>query len=117
MGHHKGKTMKHEHSKSQQMKTSQRFWQAFIVARQAAEPGHPGKTALPYPSAWQQDKTVLGFGQLDDFQAYPMYTRCLCRLIASVSLVHESQLHVLPRFFLPRSRQFAYLSPILFIGR
>src|SRR6266566_5336327 len=117
MSHYKGKTMKHEHSKSQQVKTSQRLWQAFKVASQATEPCHPGKTALHHPSARQQNEATLGLGQFDDFQAYPLCLGRLCRFIASVALIHESQLDMVARHFLDSGGQFAHLSAILLIGR
>ena len=50
MSHQKDKTMKHEHSESQQVKARQGLWQALIIASQATKARHPGKTAL-HPSA------------------------------------------------------------------
>ncbi len=41
--------MKHEHSKSQQVKTGQRLRQAFIIACQTTKASHPGKTTLDNP--------------------------------------------------------------------
>src|SRR5437588_11771687 len=107
MSHYKSKTMKHEHSKSQQVKTHQRLWQALIVASQATKARHPGKTALYDPSAWQQDESSLGLGQFDDFQAHSLVFGCLCGLIARVALIDESQLHALSCHFLHGGSQFA----------
>jgi hypothetical protein len=42
--------MQYEHSKSQQVKTHQRLWQALIVASQATKPRHSGKRALSDPA-------------------------------------------------------------------
>src|SRR5450755_171150 len=89
MSHYKGKTMKHEHGKSQQVKTNQRLWQAFIIASQTAKPCHPGKTALDDPAARQQNEAMLGLRQFDDVQAYPMCLGCLCWLITSVALIPD----------------------------
>ncbi len=50
MSHYKGKTMKHEHSKSQQVETDQGLWQALIVASQTTKARHPGKRALNNPA-------------------------------------------------------------------
>ena len=107
MSHYKGKTMKHEHGKSQQVKTNQRLWQAFIIASQAAKPCHPGKTAFDDPATRQQDEAMLGLRQFDDLQAYPMCFGSLCWLITSVALIHESQLDMVACRFLDGGGQFA----------
>ena len=77
--------MKHEHSESQQMKTSQRFWPTLIVASQATKTGCPGKTALNNPSARQQNEATFGFWQFDHLQTYPLVwqpvlAHCPCNL-------------------------------------
>src|SRR5258708_15555160 len=99
MSHYKSKTMKHKHSKSQQMQTYQRLWQTLVLASQATKSGHPSKTALHDPSAWQQDEPLLCFWQFYDVQAYPVSLSCLCWIIASVSLGYESQLYQLSALF------------------
>ncbi len=99
--------MEHEHGKCQQVKTSQRLWQAFIVASQAAKPCHPGKTALDDPATRQQDEAMLGLRQFDDLQTYPMCFGCLCWLITSVALICESQLDMVACRFLDSGGQFA----------
>ena len=81
--------MKHEHGKSQHVKTSQRLWQAGIRASQAAKACHPGATALHYPSARQQNEAMLGLWQFDDLQTYALCFGCLCGLIARVSLIPD----------------------------
>lgn len=50
MSHYQGKTMQHEHSESQQVKTRQRLGQALVVAYQAAETADPGQAALNDPA-------------------------------------------------------------------
>jgi hypothetical protein len=117
MSHYKGKTMKHEHGESQQVKTSQRLWQALIVASQAAKSCHPGETALHHPSSRQQNEASLGLWQFDDLQTYALCFGCLGWLIARVSLIDESQLDMVACRFLDGGSQFAHLSAILLIGR
>src|SRR6266568_5310259 len=117
MGHYKGKTMQHEHSKRQQVKTCQCLRQAFIVASQTTKARHPSKAALHDPSAWQQDEPTLGLGQFDHFQAHALFLGSLCWLITGVSLIHESQLHAVSCYLLHGGSQLAHLSPILLIGR
>src|ERR1700730_6540504 len=117
MGHYKSKTMKHEHSKSQQVKTGQRFWPALIVASQATKPCRPGKTALHDPSAWQQDEAAFGLWQFDHLQAYSLLASSLSRLITGVALINKRQLDMVARHFLDSGSQFAHLSAILLIRR
>jgi hypothetical protein len=117
MSHQKGKTMQHEHSKSQQVKTRQRFWQAFIGTCQTTKARHPGKRAFHHPPAWQQDEAPLGLGQFDDFQAHPLLLSRLCRSLARVASIYESQLHVVSGHLLDGCGQLAHLRSILLIGR
>src|SRR6266487_5121033 len=107
MSHYKGKTMKHEHGKRQQVKTRQRLWQAGIRASQAAKSCHPGETALHHPSARQQNEATPGLGQFDDLQTYSLCFGCLGWLIARVSLIDESQLDMVACRFLDGGCQFA----------
>src|SRR3954462_8044834 len=92
MSHEKGKALKHQDSKSQDMKTSQRFGPTFIIAGQPTKTCHPSKTALDHPSARQQDKTSLGFGQFDHFQANTLFLRSLRWSIAGVALIDKRDL-------------------------
>ncbi len=117
MSHNKGKTMKHEYSESQQMKTRQRLWPALIVTSQTTKTSRPSKTALHDPSARQQDKAAFGLWQFDDLQTYSVCLGRLCRLITRVSLIDERHLDMRARDFLDSRSQSAYLSPILLIGR
>ena len=109
--------MKHEHSKGQQMKTSQRLGVALVVACQSTKPAHPGKTALHNPSTWKQHKPTLGIRQPDDIQVDPLLLGCLAWGLPGVALVHEGQFDALSCRFLHHSGQFADLRPILLIGR
>src|SRR5450759_2657292 len=116
MSHNKGKSMKHEHSKSQQVKTRQRLWQPFIVASQATKTRHPGKTALHEPTPRQQHETALGMWQLDDLQLHTLLFGLLSRHFARVSLIDKGQFHRVPGDVLHGLSQFAYLGTVLFIG-
>src|SRR5581483_7578034 len=108
MSHYRSKTMKHKHGKSQQVKTSQRLWQALIVASQTAKACHPGETALHDPAARQQNEAMLGLRQFDELQTYALCFGCLGWLIARVSLIDESQLDMIACRFLDGGGQFTH---------
>ena len=39
---------------------------ALIIPDQATKADSPGKGSFNHPAPWQQDKTLLGFAQLDE---------------------------------------------------
>src|SRR5450755_633302 len=98
MSHYRGKTMKHEHGKSQQVKTCHCLGQALVVTSQAAKARHPGKTALYYLSARQQNEAMFRLWQFDDLQPDALCFGCLCWLIARIALVHKGQFDVVARY-------------------
>src|SRR5690349_19721813 len=93
MSHQKSKAMKHEHDKSQDMKTSQRLWPALVIASQAPKAGRPGETALHHPSARQQHEAAFGLWQCDHLQAYALRCRRLSRFLTGVASIDVGQLH------------------------
>src|SRR5689334_6183236 len=117
MSHQKSKPMKHEHRKSEQVKTCQRLWKALVVASQATKARHPSEGSLHDPSPGQEHKTTFGLWQLNDLQSDPVRTRLLCRFIAGVASINKGQFDRFARGFLDSGGQFAYLGPILFISR
>lgn len=80
------KTTRHENGKGQEMQTSQGLKQSFTVASEAAKASHPAKAPLDHPPSRQKDKALLGFWQLDDFEADAVLLGCL---VACVSLIHK----------------------------
>src|SRR5438045_1887426 len=113
MSHHKGKTMKHEHGKSQHVKTCQRLGPTFVIASQASKTRHPRERAFNDPSAGQQNEASLGLWQLDHFQAHPVSSGGGAGWLAGVSLIHVCQFDMVSRFFLYRCGKKADLSSIL----
>src|SRR5205807_2318896 len=107
MSHDKGKTMKHEDSESQQVKTGQYVWQPFVVTGQATKTRHPGKTSLNDPTSGQQDEATLGLWQFDHFQTDAMRFRLSRWHIACISLISIRQLYLVPCHFLDGCCQFA----------
>ncbi|SRR5581483_6624755 len=90
MSHEKSKAMKHQHGKSQHVKTSQGFGPPLIIAGQPPKTGYPGKGAFHDPAARQQDKTAFGFGQFDHFQANAAFLRRMRRSITGIPLSASS---------------------------
>ena len=84
--------MRHQHGEGNEMQAGQRLRQAFVVASQAAEARHPGKTAFDYPTPRQQHKAALGGGQLDDFQPDAIRLSVSSGLVAGIPLVHKGNL-------------------------
>jgi hypothetical protein len=104
MSHDKGRTMKHEQRKSQHVKTNQGFWPALVVAGQTTEPCCPGKTARNNPPTRQHDDAARRLWQCDNLHMSPLGIGRLCRLLAGVPLIHESDLDMGVRDFLDSHR-------------
>lgn len=68
------KASQQQDGESQVMQPGQGLKQPFVIARQTPEAGRPGETALHHPPAGQQDETLAGLRQLDDFQLQAMLT-------------------------------------------
>lgn len=61
--------MKHRTTENDEMQTSPRFRQPFVIPRQAAEAALPGEGALHGPVArGKSDEAMLGFRQLDHLE-------------------------------------------------
>src|SRR5579859_5824780 len=116
MASEKSKTMKHEYSKSQQVKTYQDIRQALGVVSLASKTCHPGKRSLDRPSTGQEHKAALGFWQFDHFQADSMLFGILSCCITGITSIDVGQLHVVSSGLLYLCGQNASLSTILLIG-
>jgi len=95
----------------------QRCRQSLIVSGRSSEPSRPRKGPLHHPTPRQQNEPSLGLVMLDHFQLNSCSRRRLGRLAAGISLVDESDLHLLLCGQLNRLGQVANLRPILFVGR
>jgi hypothetical protein len=80
------KTMKHEHSKGEEMETSQGVRQALIVTSEATKACHPTEAAFYDPAAREKNKAFLRLGQLDDFKTNAMLLGFVSRDITRVAL-------------------------------
>jgi len=95
----------------------QRCRQSLIVSGQPSKPCRPRKGPLHDPTPRQQDEPSLGLVMLDHFQLNACSCRRHGRLAAGISLVDESDFHLLLCGQLNRLGQVANLRPILFVGR
>src|SRR5437879_4425359 len=100
MGEQLNEVSSHEHSKGKKVKASQLLRQPFVVAGQAPEPRCPTKAAFYYPSAGQEYKPSLGFGQFHHFQPDALLLCSLGCFITCVTLIHKRYLHCTASHFL-----------------
>lgn len=98
------------------MQTFECIRQAFVVSRQTTETRHPAKIAFDHSSSRQQHESLLGFRQLDYFQAVTLFFSRLARLFAAVPLVDKGAFHRFTRGILNRLSQLPGLNPVLLIG-
>lgn len=83
----------HRHGEDNEMKTSKRFGQSFVVAREASKAVKPSKAAFNHPSPWQQNEALFRFLQFDHLQINSFITCSLCRiLLVGRCHVHGQQL-------------------------
>lgn len=101
--------MSHEKSKSQEVQAFDRRGQAFVVARQTAEAGHPANGA-------EAGQSPSGLRQLDDFQAKTLCSGLLLGIVTGVALVNKGHLNRSAGDSLNLLSQLAYLSTVLFVG-
>src|SRR5438067_2312896 len=106
----------HEHSEGQEMKTSQLFRQAFVVAGQPAEPCRPCEATLHYPPARQQHEPSLGIRQLDHFQPDALLLGSLSSLITCVALVYKRYFYRAACHLLHLLRQLLHLCSVPLTG-
>src|SRR5438093_10306380 len=106
----------HEHSKGQEVKPSQLFRQAFVVAGQPAETSHPCEAALYYPPAGQQHKPSLGIRQLDHLQPDALLLGSLGSVVTRVALVYKCYFYRAACHFLHLLRQLLHLCSLPLTG-
>src|SRR5882757_6330076 len=99
------------------MKACERRGESFIVAGKATKAGRPSKRPLHHPAPWQEDKTALGFLELDDFQAYSVGGGLRRGLLSGVALVDKGYFNGASGHGLNLPRQVCDLRALLLIGR
>ena len=67
------------------------FGQSFVVASQSSVSAEPAERSLDDPAPRQQDKALLRFGVLDDFQFDVVFGRRVLRFLPRVALIDVSQ--------------------------
>ena len=77
------------------MKPGEGFRQAFVIAGEAAEAGHPAEGALHDPPSGQEDEAALGLGSSDDIEGDAVGGRGFGGPLAGVSLVDIGEFHSL----------------------
>ena len=78
------------------MKARESGSESFIVAAEATEAGGPGKGAFDDPTPWQEDKAAFGVCEFNDHQVNAGTGRRRGRFGAGITLIHISDLDVLP---------------------
>src|SRR5215216_2814948 len=111
---HKGG--QHQNGKSQEMQALQGSGQALVVACQTTKARHPAERALDHPATRQQDKTLLGFRQFDDFQLDTVLGSGLLRFRPAVALVNKRQFDTLSSDLLDLLSELRHLRAILLVG-
>src|SRR5882757_7020601 len=99
------------------MKACERRGESFIVAGKTTKAGRPSKGSLDHPAPWQEDKTALGFLELDDFQAQALGRGLRRRLLPGVALVDKGYFDRISGHGLNLPRQVCDLRALLLIGR
>ena len=74
--------MKHQQAECDVVQPLERFREAFIVPRQAAEACHPAERTLHHPTPGQQHETLLGLGQLHHLQVDAVARRVPLGIVA-----------------------------------
>src|SRR5258706_4364319 len=109
--------MTHEAGEGEEVQARKGGGEPFIGAGQATEARGPGEVALHHPAAREEDKAVLGLGQLDDFEAEAMLRCSVSRSVAGVALINVAQLNVLASHLLDGGSQLSDLGALLLVGR
>ena len=88
-----------------------------IRQAKATNAGGPCKAALDHPTVRQEDKAMLGLGQLDHFQPDAMRLGGVDSLLTRIALVNVGNFHRLSGHLLHRCALVVDLGPVLGIGR
>src|SRR5258706_3621102 len=99
------------------MQTSQGLRQTLIITSQATQARHPRERTLDDPTTGQQDKTMFGLGQFDNFQLDAMLSRRLFGLRTGITLVDKGDLYRIAGDVLHLLGQEANLGTFLLVGR
>src|SRR5258707_14837386 len=99
------------------MQTSQGLRQTLIITGQATKARHPRERTLDDPTTGQQDKTMFGLGQFDNFQLDAMLSRSLFGLRTGITLVDKGDLYRIAGDVLHLLGQEANLGTFLLVWR
>ncbi|KON63245.1 hypothetical protein KOEU_32550 [Komagataeibacter europaeus] len=107
---------KHEACESDDMKTCEHRSVALVILNKSSASCCPCERPFYDPSARQQDKAALGFGQPDDFKHDTVGAGCLGRPLACVSLIDIGQFDAFLRHLLNGCGEASNLDAIVPIG-
>src|SRR5258706_12287425 len=99
------------------MQTSEGLRQTLIITGQATKARHPRERTLDDPTTGQQDKTMFGLGQFDNFQLDAMLSRSLFGFRTGITMVDKGDWYPITGDDLHLPGQEANLGTVLFVGR